>query len=53
MKTFTTYTSYREAAKIAAYLTANNIRFSEWHDPDGYEIQATVTAEQYNELEAL
>lgn len=53
MKRFMTYTGYRGACKVRAYLTANNIEFDEWHDPDGYEFEAMVTSEQYEELRSL
>ncbi len=53
MKRFMTYTGYRGACKVRAYFSANNIQFDEWHDPDGYEFEAMVTPEQYNELRAL
>ena len=54
MKTFTTYKSYRGAVKVRAYFRANGIAFNEWRDKDGgYEFLATVTPEQYSELENI
>lgn len=51
MRTFGTYVLFRDACKIRDYLTANKIPFDEWHDIDGgYEFEAYVTVEQYDEL---
>ena len=53
MKTWGAYVGLMKASKIRAYFRTNNIIFDEWHDPDGYEFEARVTPQQYNELRAL
>ena len=54
MKNFGAYVMWSGYAKIMKYCNANNIECSIIRDDEGgYDIDAVVTPEQYNELKAL